>query len=107
MAAQRFTKKPVEIEAHRYDGANSAEVVAWADTEYVFTVPDGPDADLRRPDGELLMIRTLEGMLHVSVNDWVIRGVKGEFYPCKPDIFEATYDAVGRAGSGPGRVEGP
>lgn len=39
-------------------------------------------------------IRTLEGVTHASPGDWVIRGVKGEFYPCKPDIFEATYELV-------------
>jgi hypothetical protein len=37
-------------------------------------------------------IRTLEGTMHASPGDWIIRGVKGEFYPCKPDIFEATYE---------------
>lgn len=94
MTELTFRKKPVEIQAFSYDGANSAEIVAWADDEHVFTVPDGPDSDLRRPDGSLLMIRTLEGMLHVSVGDWVIQGVQGEFYPCKPDIFAATYDPV-------------
>ena len=45
------------------------------------------------PDGTLdLHIETLEGTLHVSPDDWVIRGVQGEFYPCKPDIFEQTYE---------------
>lgn len=41
-------------------------------------------------------IQTLEGWLHVSPGDWIIRGVKGEFYPCKPDVFDATYVAVDR-----------
>ncbi|MCV7210203.1 hypothetical protein H7J75_16200 [Mycolicibacterium canariasense] len=41
-----------------------------------------------------IAIRTLEGTMTASVNDWVIRGVQGEFYPCKPDIFAATYDEV-------------
>lgn len=40
------------------------------------------------------VIPTLEGELYASVNDWIIRGVKGEFYPCKPDIFAATYEPV-------------
>lgn len=94
MNPSRFRKKPVEIEAFGYDGTNSSEVVAWADTERVFTVPDGPDRDLRRPDSALLVIQTLEGMLTATVGDWIIRGVAGEFYPCKPDIFDATYEAV-------------
>lgn len=44
-------------------------------------------------DGELC-IKTLEGLLTVSENDWIIKGVKGEIYPCKPDVFERTYDIV-------------
>ena len=43
-------------------------------------------------DGEIPVIDTLEGVSTVSIGDWVIKGVKGEFYPCKPDIFEATYE---------------
>lgn len=39
-------------------------------------------------------IRTLEGDMHLTENDWIIKGVKGEFYPCKPDIFELTYEPV-------------
>ena len=46
----------------------------------------------RRPFG--LLIETLEGEMLADPGDWIIRGVKGEFYPCKPDIFEATYEAV-------------
>lgn len=46
-------------------------------------------------DGKtIIWIKTLEGDLTVSKNDWIIKGVKGEFYPCKPDIFEATYEEV-------------
>jgi hypothetical protein len=41
-----------------------------------------------------LTIKTLEGELHVSIGDWIIRGVNGELYPCKPDIFEKTYEPV-------------
>jgi hypothetical protein len=94
VSAKEFQKKPVRIWAHEYDGTNSADIVTWANDERVFTVPDGPDANLKRPDGELLFIQTLEGQLYVSVGDMVIRGVQGEFYPCKPDIFAATYEAV-------------
>jgi hypothetical protein len=44
--------------------------------------------------GDKISIITLEGIMEASPGDWVIRGVKGELYPCKPDIFEATYDPV-------------
>jgi hypothetical protein len=46
------------------------------------------------PSGEYVQIKTLEGIMIGVVGDWIIKGVKGEFYPCKPDIFEATYDLV-------------
>lgn len=81
----QFRKKPVVIEAWKWDG--------------VSTSPERPDwlrgADVRADHHEqVLHIRTLEGVMTASSGDWIIRGVKGELYPCKPDIFEATYDAV-------------
>ena len=54
-------------------------------------------------NGEQLLISTLEGQMRADVGDWVIRGVKGEFYPCKPDIFAATYEPVARAAAGEGK----
>lgn len=80
----QYRKKPVVIEARKinlmdYDEASS--IVGWAGGHANaggFTIP------------------TLEGIMQVSDGDWVIKGVKGEFYPCKPDIFEATYQAVER-----------
>lgn len=94
MTARQFQKKPVRVFAHHYDGTNSAEIVAWADDDAVHSIPDGPGADLRRPDGELLIIHTQEGLLYASVGDWIIQGIHGEFYPCKGDIFDQTYVAV-------------
>ena len=70
----KFRKKPVVIEAERFDGVNL------------------PHGTLREPGATETYIDTLEGRMTVSVGDWVIRGVKGEFYPCKPDIFAATYE---------------
>ena len=83
--AARYRKKPVVIEALRYDGKNLEEIGFFVGYE------------CRLLDGELI-IRTLEDGLsghasHVAdPGDWIIKGVKGEFYPCKPDIFEATYE---------------
>jgi hypothetical protein len=76
----KFRKKPVVIEALRF-GGNFDEIEAFV----------GGDAEFR--DGELL-VATLEGPLRAAPGDWIIKGVKGEFYPCKPDIFEATYEPV-------------
>ena len=76
----KFRKKPVVIEAVQFNG-NFDEIEKFC----------GGDAEFR--EGELV-VATLEGALHASNNDWIIKGIKGEFYPCKPDIFEATYEEV-------------
>jgi len=78
----KFRKKPVVIDAIQFTGENGMEIVHFADGRYV------------SPDGDALIIYTLEGNMRADVGDWIIKGVKGECYPCKPDIFEATYEAV-------------
>lgn len=78
----RFRKKPVEIEAIQWTGDNLKELEIFTDDEVC------PLAEKR------LLITTLEGEMKASLNDWIIKGVQGEFYPCKPDIFEATYEHV-------------
>lgn len=94
----KYRKKPVEIEAFQYDGdlMNSDgnyyvpdwAVVAFEDEimYYSYLSQDEPPCEL--------FIKTLEGIHHVSVGDYVIKGVNGELYPCKPDIFEKTYESV-------------
>jgi hypothetical protein len=79
----KYRKKPVVIEAIQFTGHN--------DDECLWFCPVATDPAERGPS---LEIATLEGVMRVSVGDWIIKGVKGEFYPCKPDIFEATYDPV-------------
>lgn len=80
---QRFRKKPVVIEAIQWRGEQDCEAV------FAFLGYDHP-AD--EGDHSLIHIETLEGVMEASPGDWIIRGVKGEFYPCKPDIFAATYE---------------
>lgn len=85
-ATMKFRKKPVVIDAVQinssdYDGM--CETIAWC---------AGRAVD---EDGHVIAIDTLEGTMFADPNDWIIRGVQGEFYPCKPDIFEVTYEAVG------------
>jgi hypothetical protein len=95
MTATKYRKKPVEIEAQQYINAtNGTEIIqriidAGGSASLHCVDPDSPDHG-----GHTIMIRTLEGDMHAAFGDWVIRGVQGEFYPCKPDIFAATYDAV-------------
>lgn len=83
-APQRFRKRPVEIEAMLFDGTNGRDIVAWV-------ISNGQDA--QRNLGGVYIV-TLEGIMHASVGDYVIRGVQGEFYPCKPDVFAETYEVV-------------
>ena len=87
MSAQRFRKKPVEIEAARYDGTPEGwvRIARWLRES---NVRIGMDCVGR------LRIPTLEGNITASPGDWIIRGVAGEFYPCRGDIFEQTYEAV-------------
>ena len=77
MSVGRYRKKPVVIEAVEWRGDN------WP-TMLQFIVPH----TMASTDGELLIIDTLEGEMTAQPGDWIIRGVAGEFYPCKPDIFD-------------------
>ncbi len=81
----KFRKKPVVIEAVQWDGTNEGYDRVCAFAKGVYLEPAGFGR---------IVIPTLEGAMYASPGDWVIRGVKGELYPCKPDIFEATYEAV-------------
>lgn len=84
----KFRKRPVVVEAVQIKMALYQEETLVNLTEiYEFC----PDAFI----GQLgLYIKTLEGIMLCSAGDWIIRGVNGEFYPCKPDIFEKTYERV-------------
>lgn len=101
----KYRKKPVVIEAMRFDGSaeSGADIMMWAHSYGVEEVEYHPFlADRYRGDPKVyvahpdpyMRIATLEGVTTASVGDWIIRGVKGEFYPCKPDVFESTYEAV-------------
>ena len=79
--ARKYRKRPIVIEAIQFINANFDEVESFV----------GGDAEFR--EGRLL-VATLEGPLWASPGDWIIKGIKGEFYHCSPDIFEETYEAV-------------
>jgi len=81
-----FRKRPVVIEAVQFTGGNTVEVVNFIGSGYR-VMPDYRDASK-----DVIFIVTLEGEMVATAGDWIIRGVQGEFYPCKPDIFEATYE---------------
>jgi hypothetical protein len=81
---KKFRKKPVVIDALPFDGSNHDDIKRFTQ--------GGCYIDANDPQNPRLMIRTLEGEHVASPGDVIIRGVKGEFYPCKPDIFAMTYE---------------
>ena len=90
----KFRKKPVVIEAMQFTGANEEGEKCL---KFIQNGGCAASATFGEDDGEgnsvpTITIPTLEGDMTAMPGDWIIRGVKGEFYPCKPDIFEATYD---------------
>lgn len=83
-----FKKKPIIISALQWTGANLEAVKKFVPNDALVVWSWGNDKDAQ------IYIRTLEGKMKVDKEDWIIKGVKGEFYPCKPDIFEQTYDIL-------------
>lgn len=79
----KFRMKPVVIDAVQWTGENVHEIFDFAD--WVVSVSSRK---------QTIEIKTLEGTMKVSINDWIIKGVQGEFYPVKADIFEETYELV-------------
>ena len=106
----KFVKRPIEIEAfqmtkeRRWD---NSEWPNWLHKAWQMEPSEGAlwcdydNADKKESEAkntplkkERLFLGTLEGVYKIQWNDWIIQGIKGELYPCKPDIFEATYDAI-------------
>ena len=79
----KFRKKPAVVEAVQWDGASISELQAFAGNDLSWSPLTGA-----------AFIPTLEGLMRADKGDWIIKGVKGEFYPCKPDIFAATYEPI-------------
>jgi hypothetical protein len=83
----QYRKKPVVIEAVRYQPPTNCREV-WAFMGWSYSDSERCGCDATTP----VYIKTLEGVMAANPGDWIIRGVKGEFYPCKPDVFEASYE---------------
>ena len=88
----KYRKKPVVIEAMQFERGmkpgHGYEVAAWCGGRFNTDVKPSDHTDVRYS----ISIPTLEGVMTAEEGDWIIRGVQGEFYPCKPDIFAATYE---------------
>lgn len=82
---EQFVKKPIIVEAIQWTGKNEHEVMKFVGSHCCL---------VNKSNGKALIINTLEGDHYASVNDWIVKGVKGEFYPVKPDIMEQTYTRV-------------
>lgn len=83
MEARKFVSRPVEIEAMRFTGENTDQCLRWITTK-TFVAPDEDS----KPN---ICIKTLEGIMAAAPGDWIIKGTEGEFYPCKPSVFERKY----------------
>ena len=94
---QKYTKKPVTIEAIQWTEENLDAALTWIPSEVIgiriLGMEDSSDSLQWTTEH---YIKTLEGDMKITEGDYVIKGVKGEFYPCKPDIFYATYDGPTR-----------
>lgn len=80
----KYRKRPVVIEAMQYTGDNFYEICDFVGK----TLKPTPGLNAS------FLIETLEGEMQANLSDYIIKGIRGEFYPCKPDIFEQTYEAV-------------
>jgi len=101
----KYRKKPVVIEAFKYDGPKCLITMIKGNKLPCFIskalesgdlklIVETETSDLKFTVREKLIIETLEGVMAASVGDYIIQGVNGELYPCKPDIFEKTYEKV-------------
>lgn len=78
----RYKTKPCEIEAIQWTGKNIIELLDWGQGKILWN------------DVDDLFIDTLEGRMKANINDYIIKGLRGEFYPCKPDVFEKKYEKI-------------
>ena len=85
----KYRKKPVEIEAIQFIDDSETLLVIQE-----FMNNNNLIIDYKDFDDPKLKIETLEGVMNASLGDYIIKGIKGEFYPCKPDIFELTYELI-------------
>lgn len=87
MNIKKARKKPVEIEFMQFkDMGNVSDIETWTNLEAVYDYGN---------DGKVMYIDTLEGVMTANIGDYIVKGLNGEFYPVKPDIFKKTYEVLG------------
>lgn len=83
---KRYRKKPIEVEALQWNGDNGDAIERWC--PHASVIWSGASQRL------VIIVSTLEGDMKANIGDYIVKGVEGEFYPCRGDIFEKTYEAV-------------
>jgi hypothetical protein len=91
-ASTKYRKKSVVVEAVQINKINSSDIYKWSKGAVFISPVLEPDKD--NENGVYWQIKTIDSIAIALENDWIIKGVSGEFYPCKPDIFEKTYEEV-------------
>ena len=84
----KFRKKPVVIEAIQFNGVNGKDVEQWISKNKNNRIGKVVSS------GDAILMRTLKGAMRAEIGDYIIKDVKGDFFPCKPDIFEQTYELI-------------
>ena len=91
-----YRKKPAVVDARQFSGLSTIidvyRLADWCGGTFDHDTHPGQE---QKTYYWSISIPTLEGTMRATIGDWIIKGVQGEFYPCKPDIFEATYESVG------------
>lgn len=90
----KYKKKPIIIDAVQFNGLNLEEIKEFVGDKLVYDIIDTAWQVGKGRPHILMKIKTLEGDMNVSEKDYIISGINGEFYPCKPDIFYKTYEEV-------------
>ena len=90
----KYRKKPIIVEAVKWTGLNLEEIKNFVDESLLYNIYDRAWKAGKAPVIVDMQIRTPKGNMPVSVGDYIIKGIAGEFYPCKPDIFKETYETV-------------
>ncbi len=90
----KYKKKPVVIEVIQWTGENKYEVEKFAGDKTSLSVNSIYRPQGHLPEDYILYINTLEGTMKAEIGDYIIKGIKGEFYPCRKDIFEETYEKL-------------
>jgi hypothetical protein len=88
-----YKTKPCQIEAFLYDGFNGETIRGWSNGKVIDSPVAEPTSD--NPTGRYVQVYTLEGVMIGIVGDYIIKGIRGEFYPCKPDVFNKKYELIG------------